>query len=71
VEAVAMNHENKPFNNAIDHMNKIEGNGANLAIVDMDSMPKPLKYFGYFIGGCVVFSFLLVMVFFVFKMLGF
>jgi hypothetical protein len=51
-----MNHDNKPFNDVIDHMNKIEGNGANLANADMDSMPKPLKYFGYFIGGCVVFS---------------
>jgi hypothetical protein len=43
-----MKEENKPFNDVIDHFNKIEGNAANLAKTDLNKLPKPLKYFGYF-----------------------
>ncbi|MET3696578.1 hypothetical protein SAMN05877753_103177 [Bacillus oleivorans] len=44
-----MKEDDKPFNDAIDHLNKIEGNPANFAKADFTKLPKPLKYFGYFI----------------------
>ena len=38
----------EPFNDVIDHFNKIEGN-AGKPKCDLGKLPKPLKYFGYFI----------------------
>lgn len=32
-----MKNENKPFNDVIDHFNKVEGNAANLAKEDLKS----------------------------------
>lgn len=46
-----MKEENKPFNDAIDHMNKVQGNASNFNKEDLNKLPKPLKYFGYFIAG--------------------
>jgi hypothetical protein len=57
-----MKEENKPFNDVIDHFNKIEGNVANLANADLKKLPKPLRYFGYFIGGFFFISFLLIII---------
>lgn len=37
--------KNKPFNDVIDHYDKIEGNAANGSL---KKLPKPLRYFGYF-----------------------
>ncbi|MBM6619450.1 hypothetical protein [Bacillus suaedaesalsae] len=37
--------DRKPINDAMDHMNGIEGYPTN---VDLKSLPKPLRYFGYF-----------------------
>ncbi|RSD23029.1 amino acid transporter [Mesobacillus subterraneus] len=41
--------DKKPINDAMEHMNQIEGFPAD---VDMKKLPKPLRYFGY-----VMFSF--------------
>lgn len=42
-----MKEENKPFNDVIDHFNKIEGNASNVVSKDaVKKLPKPLKYFG-------------------------
>ncbi|WP_063253279.1 hypothetical protein [Neobacillus niacini] len=54
-----MKDENKPFNDVIDHFNKIEGNAANLAKTDLKKLPKPLKYFGYFMIVFILLSILL------------
>ncbi|MFB3167659.1 amino acid transporter [Neobacillus sp. 179-C4.2 HS] len=55
-----MEEENKPFNDAIDHFNKIEGNAANLAKTDLRKLPKLLKFFGYFMIGFFSISILLI-----------
>ncbi|MDR7240894.1 amino acid transporter [Neobacillus drentensis] len=57
-----MKEENKPFNDVIDHFNKIEGNAANLAKSDIKKLPKPLKYFGYFVIGFISLSILLIII---------
>lgn len=43
-----MDESKKTFNDALEHMDKIEGNVTNLANADLKKLPKPLKYFGYF-----------------------
>jgi hypothetical protein len=40
--------DKKPFNDAMEHMNQIEGYPTD---VDLKKLPKPLRYFGYFIFG--------------------
>ncbi|CEG28677.1 hypothetical protein [Bacillus sp. B-jedd] len=57
-----MSQDNKPFNEAIDHMNKVEGNVANLAKADLNKLPKPLKYFGYFMAGFFSIAILLIII---------
>ncbi|MFK9092453.1 hypothetical protein [Bacillus salipaludis] len=57
-----MKDENKPFNDVIDHFNKIKGNAANLAKTDIKKLPKPLKYFGYFMIGFISLSVLLMII---------
>lgn len=37
--------DKKPINDAMDHMSKIEGYPAD---VNLKKLPKPLRYFGYF-----------------------
>jgi len=37
--------ERKPFNDASEHMSKIEGYPSD---IDLKKLPKPLRYFGYF-----------------------
>ncbi|MGX1195425.1 amino acid transporter [Metabacillus sp. SLBN-84] len=37
--------DQKPFNDAVDHMKTIEGLPAQ---TDMKKLPKPIRYFGYF-----------------------
>lgn len=37
--------ERKPINDAMDHLNRIEGYPTN---VNLKSLPKPIRYFGYF-----------------------
>ncbi|MEY2195601.1 amino acid transporter [Neobacillus sp. BF23-41] len=57
-----MKEENKPFNNVIDHINKIEGNAANVSKGAVKKLPKPLKYFGNFIAGFLSISILLIII---------
>jgi hypothetical protein len=38
--------DKKPINDAMEHMKNIEG---FLSDVDLEKLPKPLRYFGYFI----------------------
>ena len=35
----------EPFNDVIDHFNKIEGNAGKPSNADLGKLPKPLKYF--------------------------
>ncbi|MFO1442999.1 amino acid transporter [Bacillus sp. Bva_UNVM-123] len=57
-----MDEDKKPFNDAIDHMNKIEGNVSNLANADLKKLPRPLKYIGYFMIGFLSISILLILI---------
>ena len=58
-----MQEENKPFNDVIDHFNKIEGNVSNVFRKDtVKKLPKPIKYVGYFIAGFLSISFLLIII---------
>ena len=59
---VVMKEENKPFNDVIDHMNKIEGNSAHVSKATVKMLPKPLKYLGYFIAGFFSISILLMII---------
>jgi hypothetical protein len=43
-----MQDEYKPFNDAIDHFNEIEGNAGNPSNAKINKLPKPLKYFGLY-----------------------
>ncbi|WP_160718673.1 hypothetical protein [Bacillus sp. USDA818B3_A] len=58
-----MKEENKPFNNVIDHFNKIEGNAANVVSKKtLKKLPKPLKYFGYIMAGLLSITILLMII---------
>ncbi|WP_045518762.1 hypothetical protein [Neobacillus niacini] len=57
-----MKEENKPFNDVIDHFNKIEGNATNPTNAKLKKLPKPLKYFGYFMIGFFSISMLLIII---------
>lgn len=39
----------QPFNYVIEHFDKIEGNAGHLRKDDLKRVPKPLKYFSYFV----------------------
>lgn len=54
-----MTNDKKPFNDVIDHMEKIEGNFSNLADADLNKMPMPIKFIGYFMIGFISLSLLL------------
>lgn len=49
----------EPFNDVIDHFNKIEGNAGKPSNANLGKLPKPLKYFGYFVIGFFVVAILL------------
>ncbi|MES9683655.1 amino acid transporter [Bacillus sp. AFS001701] len=58
-----MKEENKPFNDVIDHFNKIEGNASNVVSKDaVKKLPKPLKFFGYFMASFLSISILLMII---------
>ena len=57
-----MYEDKRSFNDAIDHMNKIEGNASKLANADLKQLPRPLKYFGYFMVGFFSVSILLILI---------
>jgi hypothetical protein len=43
-----MHNNQKPFNDVVDHANKIEGGVGDFS--NVRRLPKPLRYFGYFIA---------------------
>ncbi|MEH7336098.1 amino acid transporter [Neobacillus drentensis] len=57
-----MKEEINPFNDVIDHINKIEGNSANISKDGVKKLPKPLKYLGYFMTGFLSISILLMII---------
>lgn len=59
----SMDEENKPFNDVIDHFNKIEGNAVNVDSKDsINKLPKPIKYLRYFMIGFILLSILLTII---------
>ncbi|MBT2743333.1 amino acid transporter [Bacillus sp. ISL-77] len=57
-----MKEENKPFNDVIEHFDTIEGNVGTVRKDDLKRVPKPLKYFGYFIFAFFAISILLMVI---------
>lgn len=51
--------DKKPVNDAMEHLNQIEGYPTN---VDLKKLPKPLRYFGYFIIGFFSISVLFIII---------
>lgn len=49
--------DKKPINDAMEHMSKIEGYPTD---VDLKKLPKPLRYFGYFMIAFFLLSILLI-----------
>jgi hypothetical protein len=56
--------EVKPFNDATEHYQKIMGMPNKSA--DLKSMPKPIRWFGYFIIGFVICAVLALIIFKIF-----
>jgi hypothetical protein len=52
--------EKKPFNDVIDHMDKIEG--SRLEKIEMKTLPKPIRILGYFLVTFVVVSAILTII---------
>ena len=57
-----MKEGDKLFNDVIDHFNKIEGNASDPKNAKLNRLPKPLKYFGYFIIAFISLSILLMII---------
>jgi hypothetical protein len=56
-----MNEDDKPFNDVIDHFNKIEGNVSDIVRKDtVKGLPKPIKFVWYFITVFLTISTLLI-----------
>lgn len=51
--------DKKPINDAMAHLNKIEG---YLTDVNLKKLPKPLRYFGYFFIGFFTLSLLFIII---------
>ncbi|MBT2640435.1 MULTISPECIES: amino acid transporter [unclassified Bacillus (in: firmicutes)] len=51
--------DKKPINDAMEHMSNIEGYPTN---VDIKGLPKPLRYFGYFMIGFFSLSILFIII---------
>ncbi|WP_102262554.1 amino acid transporter [Mesobacillus jeotgali] len=51
--------DKKPINDAMEHMSKIEGIPTD---VNLRKLPKPLRYFGYFMIGFFTLSILFIMI---------
>lgn len=52
--------DKEPFNDVIDHLDKIEG--GRLEKIEMKTLPKPIRILGYFLISFVVISTLLAIV---------
>ncbi|MEH7613542.1 MULTISPECIES: amino acid transporter [Bacillaceae] len=62
LEEIQVLSERQPFNDVIDHFNKIEGNTPRASNAKLNSLPKPIKYLGYFIIFFFLIAFLLTIV---------
>ncbi|MBT2641511.1 amino acid transporter [Bacillus sp. ISL-41] len=51
--------DKKPINDAMEHLSNIEGYPTN---VDIKDLPKPLRYFGYFMIGFFSLSLLFIII---------
>ncbi|MBZ5203077.1 amino acid transporter [Planomicrobium chinense] len=51
--------EKKPFNDAVEHMQNIEGTPSS---IEMKKLPKGLRYFGYFMAGFFCLSLLFILI---------
>jgi hypothetical protein len=56
---VLVDDEKKPFNDYLDHLNKIEGNVPNGSL---KGLPKGLRYIGFFAIGFFLLTFLLILI---------
>ncbi|MEH7097458.1 amino acid transporter [Neobacillus vireti] len=54
--------KNKPFNDVIDHINKIEGNMAYVSKDAIKKLPKAIKLIGFFIAGFLSLTILLMII---------
>ncbi|MDF2910517.1 MAG: hypothetical protein K0Q56_1398 [Sporolactobacillus laevolacticus] len=52
--------DKEPFNDVIDHLDKIEG--GRLEKIEMKTLPNPIRILGYFLISCVVISTILVII---------
>ncbi|MBS4192846.1 amino acid transporter [Bacillus sp. FJAT-49705] len=57
-----MKEKKPPFNDAIDHFNKIEGNATDPSNAKLKNLPKPIKYIGYFIVFFLIIAFLIIFI---------
>lgn len=52
------NENKEPFNDAMDHLSKIEGHQTSRT--SFRQLPKGIRYLGYFFLGCFAFMFILI-----------
>lgn len=57
-----MDEENKPFNDVVDHMQKIEGNSTPATTTDLKKLPKPVRYIAFFTISFLAISALLLII---------
>ncbi|WP_088071872.1 amino acid transporter [Gottfriedia luciferensis] len=62
LEEIQVLSQKQPFNDVIDHFNKIEGNTPRASNAKLNSLPKPIKYTGYFIIFFFLIAFLLTLI---------
>ncbi|MFX3675183.1 MAG: amino acid transporter [Paenisporosarcina sp.] len=51
--------DEKPINDAMEHMKNIEGYPTS---IDIKKLPRPLRYFGYFFIGFFLISILIILI---------
>ncbi|MDR7002793.1 amino acid transporter [Neobacillus niacini] len=57
-----MEDKKEPFNDVIDHFNKIEGNVADPTKTKLRKQPKPIRFIGYFSMFFILITFLLIII---------
>ncbi|MFG3612795.1 hypothetical protein [Rummeliibacillus stabekisii] len=58
-----MEDKKQPFNDVIDHFNKIEGNAVGTDNAKINRLPKSLKFIGFMIVGYFILSIVLMVIF--------
>lgn len=51
-----------PFNDVMDHFDKIEGNAYNIVDTNFKGLPKPIRYIGYFMFAIVSITFIILII---------